>query len=63
MYIQIIKTRDDTQRSGKDPRQVVILSQRIRTELGDLKKEFTALAKILKDESSKKKVQIDSGST
>lgn len=51
----IIKQREDLQKSGKDPKQVVVMSSRIRSELGLLKTEFEGLSKVLIEESKKKK--------
>jgi hypothetical protein len=52
------KQRNDLQAAGKEPRQVVILTQKIRNELGDLKTDFKKLSDTLKEETSKKKTKF-----
>jgi SYP7 family syntaxin len=49
------KERDDLQKSGRDPKGVVILSQKIRDEFKALNTEFTNLANIMKAEAKKGK--------
>lgn len=49
------KEREDLQKSGRDPKGVVILSQRIREEMKSLNSELTNLANIMKNEAKKGK--------
>ena len=53
-----MKERNSLSKSGTDPHRVVILSQSIRTALGEITSDFTEMKKLLQKEMSKRKVCI-----